>query len=98
MKLTVALALVTLALCCYSATASSGVCPVFLDIVNKLFTGTFREYLQSLQPYHPTEAMIEAVSELKGLVNLLSPEHKATVLQLMGNIVFSKECGGLPPK
>ncbi|XP_038621054.1 uteroglobin-like isoform X2 [Tachyglossus aculeatus] len=80
------------------SSASSGICPVFLDVVNKLFTGTFREYLQSLQPYQPTEVMIEAVSELKGLVNLLSPENKAAVLQLMGNMMLSKECGGLQPE
>ncbi|XP_067319325.1 uteroglobin-like [Anolis sagrei] len=64
MKLTVVFLLVTLMVCCYSATAED-VCLPLIDIITKWLFGSSDDYMKAIAPYLTTADMTEAASRLK---------------------------------
>ncbi|KAF4009795.1 hypothetical protein G4228_001101 [Cervus hanglu yarkandensis] len=81
MKLTIAIALVTLTLFCRPA--STEVCPSLLYALGNLLIGTPASYEAALEPFNPDEDMKEATRQLKTLIDTLSPKTKDSVLNLM---------------
>uniref|UniRef100_A0A4W2FJC9 Uteroglobin n=2 Tax=Bos TaxID=9903 RepID=A0A4W2FJC9_BOBOX len=81
MKLTIAIVLVTLTLFCRPA--STEVCPSLLYVLGNLIAGTPSSYEATLEPFSPDEDMKEATSQLKTLIDTLSPKAKDSVLELM---------------
>ncbi|XP_055439335.1 LOW QUALITY PROTEIN: uteroglobin [Bubalus kerabau] len=91
MKLTIAIVLVTLTL--FYRPASTEVCPSLLYVLGNLLTGTTpSSYEAALEHFSPDEDMKEATSQLKTLVDTLSPKAKDSVLELMMKIIQSPEC------
>ncbi|MXQ90742.1 hypothetical protein E5288_WYG016043 [Bos mutus] len=81
MKLTIAIVLVTLTLFCRPA--STEVCPSLLYVLGNLIAGTPSSYEATLEPFSPDEDMKEATSQLKTLIDTLSPKAKDSMLELM---------------
>ncbi|XP_005909068.2 PREDICTED: uteroglobin [Bison bison bison] len=90
MKLTIAIVLVTLTLFCRPA--STEVCPSLLYVLGNLIAGTPSSYEATLEPFSPDEDMKEATSQLKTLIDTLSPKAKDSMLELMMKIIQSPEC------
>ncbi|XP_047630061.1 uteroglobin [Phacochoerus africanus] len=90
MKLAVTFTLVALIFFC--SPASAEVCPIFLEVIQNLFKGTLASYQASIEPFSPNEDMKEAGTQLKMLVDTLSPEAKDSVLKLKEKIVKSPLC------
>ncbi|XP_054553527.1 uteroglobin [Talpa occidentalis] len=81
MKLATILALVTLALCC--SPTSAEICPSFLGALQALFDGSPASYMASLEIFKPTEDMKSSCSQLKALVDTLSPKTKEGIRKTM---------------
>ncbi|XP_057584953.1 uteroglobin [Hippopotamus amphibius kiboko] len=90
MKLTIAIALVTLTLFC--SRASTEVCPTLLNILENLFVGTPSSYQATLEPFSSDKDMKDAVFQLKTLVDTLPKEAKASIMKLMDKVVKSPQC------
>ncbi|XP_017733872.1 PREDICTED: uteroglobin isoform X1 [Rhinopithecus bieti] len=81
MKLTVGLTLVTLALCCSSASAK--ICPTFLRIIESLFLDTPSSFEAAMGIFSPDQDTSEAVAQLKKLVDTLPAKARDSIVKLM---------------
>ncbi|XP_019340771.2 secretoglobin family 1D member 2 [Alligator mississippiensis] len=88
MKLTLVLLLVTLAFCCYSATAEA--CPVLRDVISKFLFASRDQYMEAIAPFVTSPTMENAGLELKGCALGISKDHSEALKELMRNIL--KEC------
>ncbi|XP_023593898.1 uteroglobin [Trichechus manatus latirostris] len=83
MKLAVLLALVTLALCCSSASAE--VCRSFLKVIEHLFMGTLSGFEAAILPFNLDPNMIDASTQMKKLMDSLSQNVKNSLMKLTVN-------------
>ncbi|XP_019402770.1 PREDICTED: secretoglobin family 1D member 2-like [Crocodylus porosus] len=84
MKLTFVL-LVTLALCCYSATAET--CPVLVDVISKFLFASRDQLLEAIAPFVTDPTMEKAGLELKECALAISKDHSDALKELMVNIL-----------
>uniref|UniRef100_A0A8C9H579 Uteroglobin n=1 Tax=Piliocolobus tephrosceles TaxID=591936 RepID=A0A8C9H579_9PRIM len=89
MKLAVSLTLVTLALCCSSASAE--ICPTFLRVIESLFLDTPSSFEAAMGIFSPDQDTSEAVAQLKKLVDTL-PKARDSIVKLMEKIDKSLLC------
>ncbi|XP_049748158.1 uteroglobin [Elephas maximus indicus] len=90
MKLAVMLALVTLALC--SSSASATVCRSFLRVIELLFKGTLSSFEDAVSPFNPDLDMIDASIQMKKSVDKLPQNAKDSLMRLTERIVRSPQC------
>ncbi|XP_042637455.1 uteroglobin [Orycteropus afer afer] len=80
MKLAVMLALVSLALCC--STASATVCRAFLQVIEHLVMGTLSDFEDAIEPFHPDLDMKEAGALMKMSLDKLPRQAKDSLMKL----------------
>ncbi|XP_015983312.2 uteroglobin [Rousettus aegyptiacus] len=90
MKPAIALALVTLALCC--SPASAEICPSFLKVVETLFLGTPASYQAATDLFSPDADMKAATIHLKEKVDHIPENTKKGIMKFMEKVLKSPEC------
>ncbi|EAW74018.1 secretoglobin family 1A member 1 [Homo sapiens] len=90
MKLAVTLTLVTLALCCSSASAE--ICPSFQRVIETLLMDTPSSYEAAMELFSPDQDMREAGAQLKKLVDTLPQKPRESIIKLMEKIAQSSLC------
>ncbi|XP_055470206.1 uteroglobin [Psammomys obesus] len=90
MKITIVTTMVMLSICCSSA--SSDICPGFLQALEALFMGTESSYEAALKPFNPGSDLQNAGIQLKKLVDTLSEETRIKIMNLTEKILTSPLC------
>uniref|UniRef100_A0A8C5XYJ0 Uteroglobin n=1 Tax=Microcebus murinus TaxID=30608 RepID=A0A8C5XYJ0_MICMU len=88
--LAVTLTLVTLALCCSSASAK--ICPSFPQILESLFRHTLPRFETVLENVSPNWDMRNAAIELQKLADTLPEKTRGDIFRLMEKVVQSSMC------
>ncbi|XP_075831089.1 uteroglobin [Microtus pennsylvanicus] len=86
--LTIAVAMLTVC----SSSASSDVCPGFLQALESLFMDPESRYKEVLEFYSPSSELIDAGIQLKKLVDTLPEETRKNILKLSDKILTSPRC------
>ncbi|XP_057634860.1 uteroglobin [Chionomys nivalis] len=91
MKITIlTIAVAMLSVC--SSSASSDVCPGFLQVLESLFTDPESRYKAALEFYSPGSELRDAGIQLKKLVDTLPEETRKNILKLSDKILTSPLC------
>ncbi|XP_069326216.1 uteroglobin [Eulemur rufifrons] len=88
--LAVTLTLVTLALCCSSASAK--VCPNFLQILESLFRSTLPSFETVLEIFSPDQDMRDAGIELQKLADTLPEKARVSIIKFTEKVVQNSTC------
>ncbi|HDP7003800.1 TPA: hypothetical protein P6401_004969, partial [Escherichia coli] len=90
MKIAITITVVMLSICCSSA--SSDICPGFLQVLEALLMESESGYVASLKPFNPGSDLQNAGTQLKRLVDTLPQETRINIMKLTEKILTSPLC------
>uniref|UniRef100_A0A8C6IFL5 Uteroglobin n=1 Tax=Mus spicilegus TaxID=10103 RepID=A0A8C6IFL5_MUSSI len=90
MKIAITITVVMLSICCSSA--SSDICPGFLQVLEALLMESESSYVASLKPFNPGSDLQNSGTQLKRLVDTLPQETRINIMKLTEKILTSPLC------
>ncbi|XP_051002059.1 uteroglobin [Acomys russatus] len=90
MKIAITVTVVLLSVCCSSA--SSDICPGFLQVLEALLMGSESNYEAALKPFNPASDLQTAGTQLKKLVDTLPQGTRMNIMKLTEKILTSPLC------